>query len=75
MKSSGVLIACSSSGGGVERDVHGRGARLDRRYQASVAISMNERGYLMELPGVPAKISFLNALQACVRDFECAYWE
>jgi tetratricopeptide (TPR) repeat protein len=53
----------------------GRGAALDQKYLASVATEMRRRGYLMDLPGVSPKEQFMNGLQACMRDFECAFFD
>jgi hypothetical protein len=52
-----------------------QGGELAPRYLASVAISMEERGYLMDSGNVSPRERFQNALQACMRDFECAYWD
>jgi hypothetical protein len=38
-------------------------------------IDMRDRGYVQDLPDVPIDQQFMNGLEACVRDVQCAYWD
>ena len=51
------------------------GARLDRIYLTNIMFSMRQNGFYLDLVGVSTRDQFMNGLQACVRDFQCANFD